>query len=146
MTRLQFAVLAFLLLAWLLFVAILLLAPDVYDEALKLPVGDRGLAELAFLAALSAFIVLIAAGVVRRWRWTFWLLLVAFLAGVLRVPASLLQIAGLLPATGPVWYALLQAGLGVVQFALGLAMLHAYRQGGVWGRTGCRSRKHEQAA
>jgi hypothetical protein len=34
-------------------------------------------------------------GVVRRWRWTFWLILVAFLFGVLRVPAAVLQFTGI---------------------------------------------------
>jgi hypothetical protein len=48
-----------------------------------------------FLAALSAFIGLLAVGVVRRWRWTFWLILVAFLFGVLRVPVAALQLRGL---------------------------------------------------
>lgn len=136
MNRLQVAMLAFLLLAWLLLVAILLVAPDVYAEVMKLPAGDRQLAELGLLALLAAIIALSAVGVVRRWRWLFWLLLVAFLAGGLRVPASLLQLAGLLPVTGPTWYALLQAGIGAVQFGLGLAMLRTYRQGGVWGRSG----------
>jgi hypothetical protein len=37
--------------------------------------------------------------VVNRWRWTFWLVLVALvLGGLLRVPASALQLAGMLPA------------------------------------------------
>jgi hypothetical protein len=40
-------------------------------------------------------------GVLRRWRWTFWLVLVAFLFGVLRVPASILELMGWLPAAGP---------------------------------------------
>ena len=39
----------------------------------------------------------------------------------------------MLPAQSPDWYALLQAFLGVVQFAIGLAMLAGYRRAGVWG-------------
>jgi hypothetical protein len=70
-------------------------------------------------------------GVLRRW--TFWLVLVAFILGVLRVPASLLQLAGLLPASGPAWYTLLQAFLGLLQFAIGLAMIGGYRRAGTWG-------------
>jgi hypothetical protein len=57
-----------------------------------------------FLAALSAFIGLLAVGAVRRWRWTFWLILVAFLFGVLRVPAAVLQLTGILATNSPIWY------------------------------------------
>ena len=62
-----------------------------------------------------------------------WLSLLAFLAGVLRVPASLLEIGGVLPAAGPTWYELLQGGIGVIQFLIGLAMLAGYRRSGPWG-------------
>ena len=40
---------------------------------------------LVFLVALAVFNGLLAIGVLRGWRWTFWLILVAFLAGVLRM-------------------------------------------------------------
>ncbi len=56
-------------------------------------------------------------------------------AGVLRVPASALELAGVLPASGPVWYVLVQAAIGLVQFAIGLAMLSGLRSAGVWGRS-----------
>jgi len=78
--------------------------------------------------------------VVRRWRWMFWLVLVAFLAGILRAPASLLELAGVLPMTGPSWYVVLQAAIGFVQFAIGLAMLSAFRRAGVWGSVPRRGR------
>jgi cytochrome c biogenesis protein CcdA len=102
---------------------------------MKLPAGDHRVADLAFLGAISAFIALLVAGVLRRWRWTFWLILVAFLFGVLRVPASVLALAGVLPAAGPTWYVLFQAILGLVQFAIGLLMLADYRQVGPWGHS-----------
>ena len=47
--------------------------------------------------------------------------MVAFLAGVVRIPASLLELMGVLPPDGPHWYLLFQALLGIVQFAIGLA-------------------------
>jgi hypothetical protein len=113
-------------------VVILVAAPEVYDRVL--PGGDGGPWVLAFLAAISVFLLLLSVGVVRRWRWTFWLILVAFvLGGLLRVPASVLQLVGVLPAQGPAWYALLQALRGLMQFAIGLAMLAGYRRAGVWG-------------
>ena len=72
---------------------ILVAAPGVYDQALRLPAGSE-VAEIALLAALTGFIALLAFGVVRRWRWAFWLILVAFLGGTLRVPVAILQITG----------------------------------------------------
>ena len=129
--RTQGLVLGFFALAWLSLAAILVLAPDVYDQVLNLPPRAPG-AHVGFLLALAAFLVLLGTGVVRRWRWAFWLILIAFLAGALRVPASLLQLTGVLPRVGPTWYELFQTLLGVVQFLIGLAMLAGYRRAGVW--------------
>ena len=131
--RTQAVVIGFALLAWLSLIGILVAAPETLDSTLRLLPGNRQPAELAFLVALSAFIALLAVGVVRRWRWTFWLVLVAFLAGLLRVPASVLELLGVLPLMGPTWYVLLQAAIGLVQFAIGLAMLAGFRKTGPWG-------------
>ena len=134
LNRTQGLVLGFFVSAWAALIAILVVAPEVYDQALRLPGDERGVPPLVFLAALSTFLSLLGVGVVRRWRWTFWLVLVAFvLGGVLRVPVSILELVGVLPAETPAWYALLQALIGVVQFAIGLAMLAGYRRAGVWG-------------
>ena len=130
--RTQTLVLAFFLVVLVSVMAIRVAAPDVYDQALRLPRGDRWL-ETIFLAALVAFIVLLAIGVLRRWRWIFWLITVAFLAGVLRVPVVILQLQGLLAADVPSWYLLFQGLLGVIQFAIGLAMVAGYRRAGIWG-------------
>jgi hypothetical protein len=62
-----------------------------------------------------------------------WLILVAFLAGVLRVPVAGLQLTGVLATDGPTWYVAVQGLLGVLQFAIGLAMVAGYRRAGVWG-------------
>ena len=67
------------------------------------------------------------------WRWTFWLIAVAFLFGVLRIPVSILELKELLSAAAPIWYVLYQALLGLLQFAIGLAMVSGYRRAGVWG-------------
>jgi hypothetical protein len=126
-------VLLFVAAAWVAVVAILAVAPDVYDQALKLPIADRRTFEVAFLAALSIFLVILGTGVVRRWRWMFWLILVAFLAGLVRVPASALELAGTIPLQGPAWYVALQGVIGAVQFVIGIAMLVGYRRSGLWG-------------
>jgi len=133
LSRTQVMVLLFVAAAWVAVVAILAAAPDVYDQALKLPIADRRTFEVAFLAALSIFLVILGIGVVRRWRWMFWLILVAFLAGLVRVPASALELAGTIPLQGPAWYVVLQGVIGAVQFVIGIAMLMGYRRSGVWG-------------
>jgi hypothetical protein len=130
--RTQALVLGFFLVAWVSLLAILMAAPEVYDQALSLP-GAGGAAEIAFLAALTGFITLLAVSVVRRWRWAFWLILVAFLAGVLRVPVAILQLTGALPVDTPTWYVAFQGLIGLAQLAIGLAMLAGYRRSGVWG-------------
>jgi hypothetical protein len=131
--RTQALVLGFFATALVGFVAILALAPAVYSTTLRLSPGSSPVFELAFLLALTAFLVLLSLGTVRRWRWTFWGILVAFLAGILRLPASVLEVTGVLPSAGPAWYILLQAGIGVVQFLIGLAMIAGYRRSGAWG-------------
>ena len=129
----QYIVLGFFAVAWLSLVAILVVEPEIYDSAMKLPAGRHILAELAFLGAISALIALLVVGVLRRWRWTFWLTLVAFLiGGALRIPASVLELAGVLPPAGPAWYVLFQALLGLVQVTIGLLMLAGYRRAGPW--------------
>jgi len=136
----QSLVLGFFAVAWISLVTILVVEPKTYDSALNLPAGRHLLAELAFLGALSAFIVLLVVGVLRRWRWTFWLILVAFLFGVLRVPASILELTGVLPRAGPTWYVLFQALLGLVQITIGSLMLAGHRRAGLWGSPGATPR------
>jgi hypothetical protein len=117
---------------WVSLLVLLVAAPEVFDQALRLPTDHR-VVELAVLAGLSGLIGSLAVGVVRRWRWTFWLILVAFLFGVLRVPAAVLQFTGILATNTPTWYVTFQALLGVVQFGIGLVMVVGYRRSGAWG-------------
>jgi hypothetical protein len=79
------------------------------------------------------FLALLSMGVIRCWRWAFWLIFVAFLFGPLRVVASVLALGGVLSADGPTWYVLYQALLGLLQFIIALAMLAGYRRAGAWG-------------
>jgi hypothetical protein len=128
--RTQTLVLGFFALVWAILVALFAAAPEVYGRALGLSSAD---ARLLFLAAISAFIALLGMGAVRRWRWTFWLILVAFLFGPLRVVVSVLALGGVLLPDGPTWYVLYQAILGLLQFAIALFMLAGYRRVGAWG-------------
>ena len=133
LNRTQLLVLAFLVLVWIALVVILVFSPNIYAHTLQQVPGDIGAIKVVFLVALSALIGLLVAGVVRRWRWAFWLILVAFLFGLLRLPASVLQLAGVMPATGPAWYELVQGAIGLVQFLIALAMVAGYRRAGMWG-------------
>jgi hypothetical protein len=133
LNRTQLMVVGFFVLVCIALVAILVLSPEVYIEFLRTVGGDSLAIEASFLIALSALIALLMVGVFRRWRWTFWLLLIAFFFGVLRLPASALQLAGMIPASGPTWYEVLQGVIGAVQFLIAIAMFAGYRKAGVWG-------------
>jgi hypothetical protein len=133
--RTQALILGFSLVAWIALVGILVAAPEIYDAELR-PLGLAGVAQarLGFLAGITALLTLLAVGTLRRWRWVFWMVLVAFAAGVLRVPLFGLQAARVLPLDVPLWYAALQALIGIVQVAIAAAMLIGYRRNGIWGR------------
>jgi hypothetical protein len=137
----QLLVIGFLVFAWVSLVVILAIAPGIYTSSLRLPSGTDSTAELLLVVALSGLILLMIVGVLRRWRWTFWLLLIAFLSGILRVPASIAQYVGWIPPAGPTWYLLFQGLIGLVQFAIGLAMLIAFRRHGTWGLAPSSSRR-----
>lgn len=132
LNRTQALVLGFFVLALLSVVVIRVVQPGVYDRALGLPSGQHWVRNL-FLPALASFILLLAVGVFRRWRWMFWLVMVAFLAGVLRVPVAWLELTGVLATELPAWYVVYQGLLGVLQFGIGLVMVAGYRRSGVWG-------------
>jgi hypothetical protein len=131
--RMQALVLGFFLLAWASLLAILVFAPEVYAQILRAPGADARIAGVGFWTALTSFLVLLTVGVLRRWRWVFWLTLVAFLAGGLRIPYVVAQLSGLVSVEGPPWYIVLQGALGVLQVAIGLCMLAGYRRLGIWG-------------
>jgi hypothetical protein len=136
MNRTKALVLALFAAYWIIVVVILAAARGVYDGLLAQAVrlsGDPRPAEIGTLLALTALLALLSIGVIRGWRWTFWLILIAFLAGILHVPASALQLAGIVPSQDPAWYVVLQAIVGLIQFVVALAMLAGYRKTGVWG-------------
>ena len=117
---------------WIVVVVILLAARQVFDQVAGLT-GDQRAVEVAIVLALTALLGLLSAGVVRGWRWTFWLILVAFLAGVLRAPVAVLELAGRVHSQGPRWYVALTAVVGLAQFGIAVAMLAGHRRAGIWG-------------
>jgi hypothetical protein len=136
MNRTKALVLALFAAYWVIVVVILLAARDVYDgqlpQAVRLP-GDQLPAEMGALLALTALFAVLSTGIIRNWRWTFWLILVVFMAGILRIPASALQLVRIVPSQDPAWYVVLQAVVGLTQFVIALAMLAGYRKAGIWG-------------
>lgn len=115
---------------------ILVAAPAVYVRLLAQAVplsGNPQPAEVGTLLALTVLLAVLSTGVIRGWRWTFWLILVVFLFGIVRVPTSVLQLAGIMPSQDPAWYVVLQAVVGLFQFVIALGMLAGYRKAGVWG-------------
>lgn len=131
--RTQKLVLGFFLLVWVAVITILAIAPQVYAETLRRAPVSLRMAEAIFAVALSALIGVISFGVVRRWRWIFWVIMAAFFLGVLRVPAAALQFTGHVAAGDPAWYVVLQTVVGLIQFVIALAMLAGYRRSGMWG-------------
>jgi hypothetical protein len=132
--RTQLVLLGFTACSWIALVVILIAAPDVYDAELK-PLGLAGHVEarLAFLVGVTGLLILLAVGVVYRWHWLFWLVLIAFAAGILRLPLFGLQLLGVAPLDVPLWYSGLQAVIGVIQIGIAAAMYGGYRKHGVWG-------------
>jgi hypothetical protein len=131
--RVQALVLGFLLMAWISLLAILIAAPEVYEQRLRSLPGAQRIVEIVFVVVLTAFIVLLSIGTLLRWRCTFWLILIAFLFGVLRIPVAVLQLSGQMPPEGPPWYVIFQGVLGVLQVLIALAMVLGYRRSGAWG-------------
>jgi hypothetical protein len=112
---------------WVALAAILIAAPDIYG------LTASAVPPITFFGGISVLIAFSAIGVFRRWRWLFWLIVVAFLAGAIRIVASALELAGA-PLDGPRWYAALQGAIGIAQLAIGIAMVRSYRRAGIWGR------------
>jgi nitrate reductase NapE component len=126
-------VLAFLVAAELSIVAIFIADPVTYAQAMRLDQNTSQPAGLLAVLAISLIVAVAIVGVFGRWRWLFWVLLLAFLPGPLRVIASGMEVLGVVADSAPTWYVAYQGGLGLIQFAIGLLMVRGYRRTGVWG-------------
>jgi hypothetical protein len=133
--RLERAVIAFFILAALSLLVVYLADPAIYAQSLSLtssPADRYPVPVTLFLVGVLVLITLLSFGVVRHWRWLFWLMLVAFAGSALQIPVTLLQIADVLPSSDPLWYGLFRIGGAVVELALAVWMVHIYRREGVW--------------
>lgn len=135
----EWVLLAFFGLAALALIILYLVDPSVYASTLLIaPSGtDRyPLPATLFLVALLLFLAVLMRGVLRHWRWLFWLLLIAFGSSLLEIPAILFQLAGWLPAFPgpfPLWYNLSRIGAALLEVGMAAWMLAIYRRAGIWG-------------
>jgi hypothetical protein len=131
--RLERVLITLFLLLALFVLAVYAAAPSIYTNMLTPSTTDRyPLPATLFLVALLVFIAVLIVGVVRHWRWLFWLLLVAFSFMILEIPATILQLTGVVPNLFPVWYSLLRMGVSIITFVIAVWMIYIYRQYGVW--------------
>src|SRR6266700_2120804 len=117
--RLEKVLIAFFVLTALFAGTVYLAAPSIYTQVLLLepsPADCYPLVVTLFLAALLVFISVLIVGVIRHWRWLFWLLLVAFGFSILQIPATILQLMG----------------VTLIEVAIAVWMIQIYRQHGVW--------------
>ena len=134
--RLSAVIIAFFVLAALSALAVYLADPTIYTKVLMLEsttVDRYPLPATLFLIALLIFITVLIVGVLRHWRWMFWLLLVAITFSILEVPATILQLNGVIPNPYPVWYSLYRMSIAVLQVGIAIWMIRIYYQYGVWG-------------
>jgi hypothetical protein len=78
--RLQGTLLAFFCLSALVLVVVYVAAPSIYTNTLSLmpsPTGHSPVAATLLLVSVGGFLAIVMMGVLRRWRWVFWLVLVA---------------------------------------------------------------------
>lgn len=132
----QAAIVAFFALAAASLVTIYIVAPDVYVQVLTNGGATKEAHPPVATALMVAILLLVAAltvGVLRRWRWVFWLVLVAFGFSALQIPAGALELAGIIPSSFPTWYTVYRALVAVPEVAIAVAMLWLWRRCGVWG-------------
>jgi hypothetical protein len=137
MNRTKVLVLALFASYWVFVVVLLVVARGFYGsqlpQSVRLPGNNQLPVEIVTLLVATALFAVLSIGVIRGWRWTFWLILIVFLVDIVRVPAAVLQLAGIVPTQDPAWDAAVQAVVGLIQFVIALAMLAGYRKAGVWG-------------
>src|SRR5712692_6992736 len=133
--RLEKVLIAFFVLAVLFALVVYIVTPSIYTQVLSLgasPTERYPLPATLFLLGLSVFIAVVILGVIRHWRWLFWLLLIAFAAMILDIPATILQLTGVLPSLFPLWYSLCRMGVSLIAVVIAVWMLQIYRHYGVW--------------
>ena len=134
--RLETVLITFFVLAALSLIIVYFVDSSIYAKTLLLQPTTSNrypLAATLFLVAILTFIAVIIYGVLHHWRWLFWLLLIANGFSILEVPATILQLTGVIPDPYPTWYSLYRMGVALVQVAIAIWMIRIFYQYGVWG-------------
>jgi hypothetical protein len=132
----QGALIAFFVGAVVFLVIVYVAAPQIYVQTLN---GTASASDLRpssatmFMVAVVAFVGVLIVGVVRRWRWEFWLVLLAFAFSGLQIPVAALELVGVVPVAYPGWYIVARAVVAAIQVTIAIAMLRLHRSCGVWG-------------
>jgi hypothetical protein len=133
--RLERILITFFLLAVLFLIVVYIAAPSIYSNTLLLapsPTDRYPLPVTLFLVGILIFIAILIFGVVHHWRWLFWLLLIAFGFSILEIPATILQLTGLIPGSFPLWYSVARMGVALIEAGIAVWMVYIYRQYGIW--------------
>ena len=133
--RLERILIAFFLLATLFLFVVYFVDPSIYTQTLMLkpsPADRYPFPVTLFLVGILIFIGVLIVGVLRHWRWLFWLLLLAFGFSILEIPATILQLTGVIPNPFPIWYSLSRMGVAIIEVVIAVWMVQIYRRYGVW--------------
>jgi hypothetical protein len=134
--RLSAVMIAFFVLAGLSALAVYIADPTIYAKVLMFEsttVDRYPLPATFFLIALLILITVLIVGVLLHWRWLFWLLLFANSFSILEVPATILQLNGVIPNPYPVWYSLYRMSIAAIQVFIAIWMVRTLYRYGVWG-------------
>lgn len=133
--QLEWTLIAFFLLCVLFLFVVYFADPSIYTQTLLLKSSgtDRyPLPATLFLLCIVGFIVVLIVGVLHHWRWLFWLLLAAFGFSILDIPVTILQLAGVVANTFPLWYSLCRMGVAIIEVGIATWMGYIYLHYGVW--------------
>ncbi len=133
--NLEQVLIAFFVVCAIFIIVVYIAVPSIITQGLMLAPSSTDrypLVATMFMLALLAWIAIGIVGILRHWRWLFWLLLVAFGFSVLQVPATILELIGVLPNPTPVWYSLSRMGVALVEVGIAVWMWQVYRRYGVW--------------
>ena len=134
-TRLERTIIAFFILAALSLLVVYVADPAIYTQSLSLtssPAERYPVPVTLFLVGVLVLIALLILGVVRHWRWLFWLILIAFTGSIIQILVEGLQLLGVFPNPYPVWYSLFRGGVGFIELGFAFWMIQTYRHQGVW--------------
>jgi pimeloyl-ACP methyl ester carboxylesterase len=132
---LEMGMIAFFILAALSLLVVYLADPSIYAQSLSLtssPADRYPVPVTLFLVTILVLITMLILGVVRHWRWLFWLILIAFTGSAIQIPVEGLQLLGVFLNPSPVWYSLFRGGVGFIELGFAFWMIQTYRHQGVW--------------